>query len=63
MTNWPEYSAKLALRDSPQVRSKTNCKIVEDFIDSYERITKLWEQMERQFLVDSAYMLSSSPGY
>jgi len=42
------------------VRSKTDPQIVEGFIDSYERITKLWEQMDSQFLVDRAYMLSSN---
>ena len=57
MAHWQEYSAKLALRDSPQVRSKTNPQIVENFIESYEKITELWEQMDSQYLVDSAYML------
>ena len=60
MIDWPEYNAKQALRESTHVWSKTDPKIVENFIDSYEKITKLWEQMERQFLVDSAYMLSSN---
>ena len=45
------------------MRSKTDPKIVEDFIDCYEKSTKLWKQMESQFLVDSAYMLPSSGAF
>ena len=63
MADWPEYSAKLALRDSPLVRSKTNPKIVEDFIDSYERITKLWEQMDICYQVMARLLEKEFPGY
>ena len=63
MTDWPECRAKLALRNSSHVRSKTDSKIVEDFIDCYEKSTKLWKQMESQFLVESAYMLPSNGAF
>ena len=33
MTDWPEYNAKQALRESSHVWSKTDPKIVEDFIN------------------------------
>ena len=62
MAAWPEYSAKLALRESPWVRSKTDPNIVKSFIDSYEGIAKLWEEMSNQFLIDSAYIVPHADG-
>ena len=40
--DWPEYNAKQALRESLHLRSKTDSKIVEDLINSYEKNTIQW---------------------